>query len=125
MSLRIALTVALLGALIGCGSSYSTPSGPSPTPSGNTSGTAVSIVRGAAGQTTTAYAPNPITVAVGGSITWTNNDNTSHTSTANNNSWNSGVIAPGGKYTMTFASAGSFAYHCTIHPGMVGKVTVR
>jgi len=125
MSLRTVLAAAaLLGTSFGCGSSYSTPSGPSPTPSGNT-GTPVSIVSGASGQTTTAYAPNPITVAVGGSVTWTNNDNTSHTSTANNGAWNSGVIAAGGKYSMTFASAGSFTYHCTLHPGMVGTVTVQ
>ena len=40
--------------------------------------------------TTTAYTPNPITVAVGGTVTWTNNDSTTHTSTANGGAWNSG-----------------------------------
>jgi len=73
--------------------------------------------------TTTAYSPSPVTVAVGGSVTWTNNDNTAHTSTGS--SWNSGAISPGGKYTMTFSSAGTFVYHCTIHPGMTGTVTVQ
>ena len=75
--------------------------------------------------TTTAYAPNPITVAVGGTVTWTNNDSTTHTSVANGAAWNSGSIAPGGTFKMTFASAGSFPYHCSIHPGMVGTVTVQ
>ena len=37
--------------------------------------------------TTTAYTPNPITVAVGGTVTWTNNDSTTHTSTANGGAW--------------------------------------
>ncbi len=127
MTLRIALTAALLGVSAGCGSSYSPPASPSPspTPQPGTAGTAVSIVSGASSQTTTAYAPNPVNIAVGGTVTWTNNDSTAHTSTANNGAWNSGAIAPGGKYTMTFTSAGAFTYYCTIHPGMVGTVNVQ
>ena len=75
--------------------------------------------------TTTAYAPNPIAIAVGGTVTWTNNDSTTHTSVANGGAWNSGAIAPGGTFAMTFVSAGSFPYHCSIHPGMAGTVTVQ
>jgi plastocyanin len=75
--------------------------------------------------TTTAYAPNPISVSVGGSVTWTNNDATTHTSVANAGAWNSGSIAPGGQFSMTFPSAGTFPYHCSLHPGMVGTVTVQ
>lgn len=38
---------------------------------------------------------------------------------------NSGNIASGGgQFQHTFANAGSFPYHCTIHPGMTGTVTV-
>jgi plastocyanin len=44
---------------------------------------------------------------------------------ANAGAWNSGSIAPGGKFSMTFTVAGSFPYHCSIHPGMVGTVTVQ
>jgi copper binding plastocyanin/azurin family protein len=39
--------------------------------------------------------------------------------------WNSGSIAPGGTFPRTFSSAGTFQYHCTIHPGMVGTVNVQ
>jgi plastocyanin len=85
----------------------------------------VSIVRGALTLTTTAYAPNPIGVPVGGAVTWTNNDTTTHTSTADGGTWNSGSIAPGGTFTMTFSTVGSFRYHCTIHPGMIGTVNVQ
>jgi plastocyanin len=74
---------------------------------------------------TTAYAPNPIAVAVGGTVTWTNNDSTTHTSTGNGGTWDSGAIAPGGNFSRTFSSAGTFPYHCTFHPGMVGTVTVQ
>ena len=84
----------------------------------------MSIVSGSSTLTSTAYAPNPITVAVGGTVTWTNNDTTAHTATANSGAFSSGTIAPSGKFSMTFPSAGSFPYRCTLHPGMVGTVTV-
>jgi plastocyanin len=124
ITFRLALLTALLGISMACGSS--SPSTPTPTPTPSPSGPgAASIVAGASLLTTTAYAPNPITVAVGGTVTWTNNDSTTHTSVSNSNAWNSGPIAPGGTFKMTFASAGSFPYHCSIHPGMVGTVTVQ
>src|SRR5262245_12301785 len=105
MAQRLALAAALLFICTGCGSS--SPSSPSTTPP---TGTPVSIVSGASVLTTTAYSPNPVTVAVGGSVTWTNNDGTTHTSTANGGAWSSGSIAPGRTFTMTFSSAGTFTY---------------
>ena len=127
MGVRIIIAVALLG-IYGCGSTTSAPTttttqtgGSSP----NVTGTPVSIVRGSSVLTTTAYSPNPVTVAVGGSVTWVNNDTVTHTSSANGGTWNSGAIAPGGAFTMTFATAGTYPYHCTIHPGMTGTVTVQ
>ena len=123
MRLRMFVAIAALTASFGCGSSYS-PSAPT-TGNGGGSGTAVSIVNGARTMTTTAYAPNPVNISAGGSVTWMNNDSTTHNSTADDNSWGSGSIAPGASYTRTFASAGTFTYHCTIHPGMVGTVVVK
>jgi plastocyanin len=119
MKIRLSIIAGLIGLTVGCGSS--SPSAPS---TGGT-GTPVSIVAGSSTLTTTAYAPNPISVAIGGTITWTNNDVVAHTSTGDDGSWNSGTIAPGSNFSRTFPSAGTFAYHCTIHPGMVGTVTVR
>jgi plastocyanin len=58
-------------------------------------------------------------------VTWTNNDTVAHTSTADNGQWNSGSIAPQGSFSRMFPTAGSFTYHCAIHPGMVGTVTVQ
>lgn len=123
MSLRLVLGTILLAAIAGCGSSYS--GGPSTSPSPTTTGSAVSIVGGASSLTTTAYAPNPIVLSPGGTVTWTNNDSTAHTATADDGSWNSGTIASGGKYSRTFPSAGTFTYHCTFHRGMVATVTVQ
>jgi plastocyanin len=114
---------------IGCGGSSSTtlPSSPSPTssPTPATGAANVSIVSGASTLTTTAYAPNPVTVTVGGTVTWMNNDTKTHTSTANDRGWDSGPIAPGHQFSRTFPSAGTFQYFCTVHPGMVGTVTVQ
>jgi len=120
MKLKIALAALLLGFCIACGSDNSPTN---PTPTGN--GTPVSIVANSSNLTTNAYSPNPINVSVAGSVTWTNNDNTTHTSTSNTGVWDSAVIAPGGRFTMTFPNAGSFPYHCTLHPGMVGTVNVQ
>src|SRR5215510_12157241 len=98
---------------------------PSPTPTTSGPGTPVSIVFGASTMTSTAFAPNPVTVAVGGTVTWANNDSTTHTSTSDSGAWNSGSIVPGGTFTRTFSTAGTFTYHCSIHPNIVGTVTVQ
>src|SRR5215831_613712 len=117
MKVRLSLLAALVGLSIGCGSSSpSSPSNP---------GTPVSIVNGSSTLTTTAYAPNPVSIAVGGTVTWTNNDITTHTATADNGSFSSGNIAPGASFSRTFSTAGSFTYKCTIHPNMVGTVNVQ
>ncbi len=119
------LGIAILTALVaGCGKASSpSPTGPSPTPSPSSS--AVSIVSGAASKGASAFAPNPITISTGMTVTWMNNDSITHTSTSDTGAWNSGSLAPGASFSHTFQSAGTFSYHCTIHPGMVGTVTVR
>jgi plastocyanin len=72
-----------------------------------------------------AYSPASITVSVGDTITWTNNDPQTHTATADDASWNSGNIAGGGgTKSVTFTTAGTFPYHCAIHSSMTGTVTV-
>lgn len=126
MKVRLALAAVVLAASFGCGSSYSSsPASPTPTPTTGGGGSPVSIVSGASTKTTTAYSPATINVAVGGSVTWTNNDNTTHTSSADGGAWNSGNIGPGASFTRTFPSAGSYNYHCAIHPGMIGTVVVQ
>lgn len=114
----------------GCGSSSApsptvTPSTPTPTPQPTGNGTPVSIAVGATALADKAYAPNPIVIATGGSVTWTNSDTVTHTSTADAGQWDSGRLAPGASFTHTFPTAGSYAYHCTLHPGMMGTVTVQ
>jgi plastocyanin len=72
-----------------------------------------------------AFAPASVSVSVGDSVTWTNGDGVGHTATADDASFDTGTIAGGGTDSVTFATAGTFAYHCSIHPAMTGTVTVQ
>jgi plastocyanin len=72
-----------------------------------------------------AFNPSSITVAAGTTIKWTNKDAVSHTVTSSTALFNSGSIGPNGTYTFTFATAGNYAYYCTIHPSMTASVTVN
>lgn len=71
---------------------------------------------------TIGFLPTTITVKKGSTITWTNNDTAPHTVTGNG--WDSGQIDPGETYSRKFTAAGSFDYHCIIHPVMQGTVNV-
>ena len=50
---------------------------------------------------------------------------TSHTTTSDSGLWNSGTLAPGAHFTHKFNKAGSFSYHCSIHPFMTGTIVVK
>lgn len=73
-----------------------------------------------------AFVPATLTVAVGDTVTWTNQDTAPHTVTATSGgTFDSGNLANGGTFSQTFASAGTFAYRCEIHPSMIGSVVVQ
>jgi plastocyanin len=71
------------------------------------------------------YSPSPDTVNVGQTVAWHNADATTHTATANGGAFNTGNIG-GGKTSAPIAmnTAGSFPYHCSIHPTMTGTLVV-
>lgn len=71
-----------------------------------------------------AFSPPALTVPAGSTVTWTNTGAATHTTTADNGAWNSGPLRPGMTFAQTFATAGTFSYHCMIHPSMLGTVTV-
>jgi plastocyanin len=125
MTFRGILFFAALTAVAGCSSSSSPSSSPSTTPPATSGSAAVSIPTNARTLTTTAFAPNPLAVTVGTTVTWTNNDSIAHDSVADNGLWNSGILGPGQSFQFRFATAGTFTYKCTIHPNMVGTVTVQ
>ena len=70
------------------------------------------------------FNPAAFTVTVGGTVTWINDDSMVHTVTADDGSFNSSDIQPGGTYSRTFNTAGSNPYHCIHHVGMTGTVSV-
>ncbi len=124
MSFRFGLILLAGSLLTACGGSSSTSTiAPTPTPTGATAN--ASMVSGAFSLTTTAFSPNPLNVAVGTTVTWMNNDTTTHNATADNGSFATGSVAPGGSASVKFQTAGTIIYHCTIHPGMVGTVNVQ
>ncbi|HET9457530.1 MAG TPA: cupredoxin family copper-binding protein [Candidatus Limnocylindrales bacterium] len=71
------------------------------------------------------FSPGSVTIAVGDTVTWTNSDVQAHTATADDGSWDTGTLANGASGTITFSTAGTFAYECSIHPEMTGTVTVQ
>src|SRR5215203_1617616 len=70
------------------------------------------------------FDPPDATVEPGSTITWTNSGARPHTVTADDGSFDSGVLNPGESYTVAFDGQGTVTYHCTIHPEMRGSVTV-
>lgn len=72
--------------------------------------------------------PEAVSVAKGGTITWTNEDPFDHTvtkQTGPGKKFDSGNIAGGKTYEQTFTTPGEIDYHCTIHPNQTGKITVE
>jgi plastocyanin len=125
--LRAATLAAYAVLMAGCGSSSpsTSPTTPTPTPGGTPTGLTIAMPQGATGLTTTAYVPNPATISVGSTVTWVNNDVDPHTSTSTTNVFASPTIPPGGSFSFTFQSRGSFNYFCQIHPNMVGRIDVQ
>ncbi|TMC62980.1 MAG: hypothetical protein E6J16_10505 [Chloroflexota bacterium] len=78
-----------------------------------------------AGTTPWCFSPKPIQVTVGSTVTWTNATAPVHTATSDSGAWDTGNIAPGATSSaVSFPTAGTFAYHCAIHPSMTGSVVV-
>jgi plastocyanin len=97
-------------------------------------GTSISIVPGASAPNNPKfYDPSPANVAVGTTVTWTNQDSTLHTvySGSPDDSTNSGKLfqstymAKGQTFQHKFDTAGTFDYYCTLHPFMIGQIVVK
>lgn len=71
------------------------------------------------------FLPQDISVPSGDTVTWTNDDRVAHTVVADNGEFDSGELQPGETFNYTFEETGVFNYSCTIHPGMIGSVTVQ
>jgi amicyanin len=71
------------------------------------------------------FDPATLTVPVGTTVTWTNQDEEPHTVVAKDGSFRSPGLDTHGSYSHTFAAAGTFDYICSIHPFMTGTVVVK
>ena len=71
------------------------------------------------------YTPNPATAKVGNVVKWSFEDDQSpHTVTADDSSFDSTSKAKGEVFTHKFDKAGTYAYHCSLHANMKGTITV-
>lgn len=122
------VVVAALGA---CGSKAAStgpsqpPGAPSAATAASAAGATVAVVPDAS--TIGAFSPPSVTVKAGQAVEWDFQDANPHTVTADDNSFTSphaGNIS-GEKFSHTFAQAGTYKYHCFIHPQMLGTVVVQ
>ncbi len=71
------------------------------------------------------FTPDTVTVNEGDTVTWTNDGPTVHTATAEDGSFDTGVLRKGESGSATFTQAGTINYICSPHPYMKGKVIVQ
>jgi plastocyanin len=70
-----------------------------------------------------AFAPGTVTITEGDSVTWTNQDGVDHTATGTG--FDTEAMGTGESSTISFETAGTFAYACAIHPTMRGAIIVE
>jgi plastocyanin len=71
-----------------------------------------------------AFHPPTLTIGAGSKVVFSNTSGITHTATRRG-SFNTGRIKPGTSVAVRFAQKGTFAYHCSIHPFMHGKIVVQ
>ena len=70
------------------------------------------------------FKPDSLTIKVGDTVTWINNDSYTHTVKAKTSEFDSGNMANGVKFSLTFDKEGTYDYICGIHTFMTGKIVV-
>jgi len=71
------------------------------------------------------FTPSVLSVPVGATVEWHNQDGVQHTVTSDiQGQFDSGVLMPGKKFVNKFNTPGTYSYHCGLHPGMQGTITV-
>ncbi|MDO8531864.1 MAG: cupredoxin family copper-binding protein [Dehalococcoidia bacterium] len=70
------------------------------------------------------FKPATLTVPVGATVTWVNRDAAPHNVVAQNKAFASSVLGRDAAWSRTFTQPGAYSYVCTLHPGMVARVTV-
>ncbi|MCJ7472114.1 MAG: cupredoxin family copper-binding protein [Actinobacteria bacterium] len=70
-----------------------------------------------------AFNPSDLTIKVGDTVTWTNNDGAAHT--VKMDTFESDNLSKGDSFSFTFSDAGAFEFICGVHPSMKGKIIVE
>ena len=115
------LLAAVVIAIAGCGSSGGT---------GSTSSSSSAAPKGSTTHAVTikdyTFKPAAITVPVGTTVDFKNEDSTAHTATSTESgAFESGAIQPGKSGSITLKKAGTFTYYCAFHPFMKGTIVVE
>jgi plastocyanin len=109
--------VALLGGCVGEGDPSLAPANP------GISNEAMTPVQVSVDNFT--FKPDVVTVPAGGSVVWTNRDDVPHTVKAADKSFTSPALDTDEAFTRVFPAKGEYAYFCSIHPHMTGRVIVK
>lgn len=73
-----------------------------------------------------AFNPKDLKIKVGSKVTWTNEDTASHTATSDDDGvFDTKTLKKGASGSHTFDKAGTFSYHCNIHPTMTAEIDVQ
>src|SRR6266478_9908150 len=71
-----------------------------------------------------AFTPSSVSISVNDSVKWTW-AGSPHSTSSNTGLWESGVLGTGATFSHTFPSAGTFPFHCSVHPFMTGAISVQ
>jgi len=76
-----------------------------------------------------AFVPSSLQIAQYTTVSWTNLDTAAHQVESDERGpagvlFGSPPLEQGGTYSYTFTKAGTYSYHCRIHPSMTGIITV-
>ena len=125
LALAMVLAVALFAAACGGSSGTSTTAGPATTGGASTTATSAAASGAQVVLKGFAFTPASVTIKAGESVTWTNQDGTTHTVTADKGEFDSGSLGADGTFTFKFDKAGTYPYHCSVHPNMTGTIVVQ
>jgi plastocyanin len=131
VALTVGMLVALVGGAAACGGSKdssddsagasTTASSPGAT---DLSGRRVPVGTVPIALQSIAFLPDRVTIQVGQTVVWTNEDPTEHDVVADNGDFKSKVLGKGDSYSFAFEKAGTFPYHCSLNEGMTGTIIV-
>jgi plastocyanin len=130
MAIRRGLLVTAVALAVLALAACSTTSEPTTTTGAGTTTTTAGTTTTADSSTTVtirnfAFEPGTLTVTVGTTVTWVNDDGATHTVTADGGAFDSGRLANGATFQFTFDEVGDFTYHCSLHSTMQGTISVK